>query len=605
MMHMYTYMSIVANLSCLMFLLLLFIIYYKKNNINNAENYIYKKMLNSNLVFLLVELSLFLMGIYMNEQIGIFVVFEKLYLYCSLECVLIFIYYIYSISNSRYNDITANKNLYKKFKLLSVIIVIIMFMLPIEHHIEEGYVQYSYGVAPTFMAACSVFAIIFGFINVFANRKTLDKIKIIPLYTFVISMGIFFTIHYFEQSLFLTSLSITLISYLMFFTIENPDAKMLEEVHKAKNISDNANEEKAMFLYNMTNEIRDLIKDIDYSAGIILDETDNKNLNIDTVNHCAREIKGSTAKFTTMTNELLDISQMDSASIKVYNDKYNVKLIIKELVQIYKTRCEEKNITFRTSIASDLPEYLYGDSVGLKHVLNVLLDNSVKYTENGYVEFNVSSIMKNDICRLIITIEDSGKGMKAEEINEMFNTKKDVEEGNNLKHNLINARKLITLMNGTIIPSSIYGSGTTMKIVIDQKVFEEENEITKYENILDKKKILLVDDNASSQKLISKMLSDTNIELDIVSMGKECLDKIRNKEKYDLILLDEQMVPLDGITVMKKLQEIRNFNTKVILLTRNNNYEYNEEYLKYGFCDYLLKPIVKNNIIEKIDKHLK
>ena len=159
-------------------------------------------------------------------------------------------------------------------------------------------------------------------------------------------------------------------------------------------------------------------------------------------------------------------------------------------------------------------------------------------------------------------------------------------------------------MNGTIVPSSIYGKGTSIKIILDQRVFEEENKTSKYCKELDKKKVLLVDDNISSQKLFSKIVTGTNVELDIVSLGKECLDKIRNKEKYDLILLDEEMKPLSGIDVITKLKNIKNFNTKVILFTKNNNYEYNEDYLKYGFVDYILKPLDKKNVLEKMSKYL-
>ena len=123
--------------------------------------------------------------------------------------------------------------------------------------------------------------------------------------------------------------------------------------------------------------------------------------------------------------------------------------------------------------------------------------------------------------------------------------------------------------------------------------------------IIENKRILVVDDNESSIKMITKLSNKFNITLEAVSSGKECLDKIRNKEKYDLILLDEDMKPLDGITVMNKLKSIRSFNTKVILLTRNNDYEYNDDYLKYGFRDYILKPLDKDKILEKIDKCLK
>lgn len=160
-------------------------------------------------------------------------------------------------------------------------------------------------------------------------------------------------------------------------------------------------------------------------------------------------------------------------------------------------------------------------------------------------------------------------------------------------------------MGGTIIPSSVYGRGTTIKVVLDQKIADMDDALDKYESVYDKKSILLVDDNVSSGKIFTKMLKDTNIELSIVTSGKECLDKIRNKDKYDLILLDEDMEPLDGITVMRKLKEIRTFNTKTILLTKNNDYEYNDDYLEYGFDGYLLKPIDKDKLFELIDKYLK
>ena len=252
-----------------------------------------------------------------------------------------------------------------------------------------------------------------------------------------------------------------------------------------------------------------------------------------------------------------------------------------------------------------MPEYLYGDSLGLKNVLTSILDNSVKYTESGYVELNVSTIIKNNIARLIITVEDSGCGISPNKLETIFYKNKEEIVDNNIKSNLYTAKKLITLMGGAIIPSSNYGEGTTMKIILDQRLAESEDKFNKYENTYDKKRILLIDDNISTNKIISKLIKDTNIELDYVSVGKEALDKIRNKEKYDLILLDEVMDPLDGKTIMKKFKDIRNFNTTVILLTRNNEYEYNEEYLKYGFSGYLLKPINKDKLFEIIDKYLK
>ena len=157
-------------------------------------------------------------------------------------------------------------------------------------------------------------------------------------------------------------------------------------------------------------------------------------------------------------------------------------------------------------------------------------------------------------------------------------------------------------MNGAIIPNSIYNNGTTMKIVLDQKYVEEQDDLDKYEDMIDKKKILLIDDNENSEKLFKKILNNTNIEIVSVKLGKEGLDKIRNKEKYDLILLDEEMSPLGGHEVMRKLKQIAGFNTKVILLTKTNKYDYDDEYIEEGLADYLIKSSKKELIKNKINK---
>lgn len=495
----------------------------------------------------------------------------------------------------------------KWLSLVYALCALLTVILPIEYKYNatgDSWL-YTYGPSTKMVFITSIIYISIIILYILRNRKYFKSKKFIPAYIYVLLSVVVSFVQQVDPNALLISFVETLVVLIMYFTIENPDMKVLEEVHKAKEISDNANEEKAMFLYNMTNEIRDITKDIEHNADAILSETDNKKVNIENINDDARNIKVGTARFTTMTNEILDVSSIDSANIKIYNDKYNIKLIIKELVQIYKAKAEEKGLQFRTSIASDLPEYLYGDSVGVKTSLNTILDNSVKFTTSGYVEFNVNAIMKNNIARLIISVEDSGIGMKAEDLNKIFNKKEEDKESTNLNSNLYNAKKLVTLMGGTIIPSSIYGKGTIIKVVLDQKVGEATTNLNKYESVLDKKKILLVDDNISSVKMITKLLKDSNVILDSVSTGKECLDKIRDKEKYNLILLDEKMKPLDGITVMKKLQLIRNFNTNVILLTRNNDYEYNEEYLTYGFKSYLIKPVDKDKLLEKISKYSK
>ena len=153
--------------------------------------------------------------------------------------------------------------------------------------------------------------------------------------------------------------------------------------------------------------------------------------------------------------------------------------------------------------------------------------------------------------------------------------------------------------------SSDYGVGTKVKIILDQKISEEENtEVSKYESTFDNISILAIDDSESGLKIIEKLLKGTKIKLDLASTGKECLDKIKIG-KYDLILLDEELSQISGRELLIKMKEIRNFKTPVVLLTKDNSYEYNEEYSKMGFADYILKPLKKDGLLEIIEMYTK
>lgn len=588
----------------LFYSLLINIVYFSSKRLRSIENKIFEKIMLTNFVGVLLAIGSYftIKNIDRFELLNTFI--SKGYIVYLLTWLTLFSVYIFviSIKDGKDKKSAVNK-IINLFGILYLIFLIIIIIKPLYYHNINGAI-YSYGPSANVMYIVSIVYITVWLIRLSTNIKRIRDKKYLPIFAFM-GLGLVVMIIQKQHSelLLMTSME-TFIVFLMYHTIENPDMQIIEEVHRAKEISDNANEEKSMFLYNMTNEIRGITKDIDYSADNILEEVDNKKVDVLNIGNSAREIKNNTAKFTTMTNEILDISQMDS-NIKIYNDKYNVKIIIKELVQIYKKKAEDKGISFRTNIASDIPPYLYGDSMGLKKALSIILDNSVKYTSSGFIDFDVSTIIKRDIARLVITVEDSGSGIKAEDLNKIFNKKVNDNERLNIKYNLYNAKRLVILMGGTIIPSSVYGRGTTIKVVLDQKIADMDDTLDKYESVYDKKSILLVDDNVSSGKIFTKMLKDTNIELSIVTSGKECLDKIRNKDKYDLILLDEDMEPLDGITVMRKLKEIRTFNTKTILLTKNNDYEYNDDYLEYGFDGYLLKPIDKDKLFELIDKYLK
>ena len=599
------YTGIYFLIEAIVYSMLLMTVYFRKKVFKSKENKVYSILVVVSFFELIVELILDFVGPMYKEIPNVSYFVARLFSFGVELWITILLCYVLFVCLSikkkeRYIPVVRNIAV-----VLMIVFTTLNFILPLNFK-YDGYIAYTYGPSVNIIYLSAFLYSFIGIIALIRNIKNIKDKRFFPILIFLIVGGIASYIQYMNPGLLLATPIHAFITFLMYFTIENPDVKMIEEYHKAKEISDNANEDKTMFLYNMTNDIRLITKDINYNTDAAINEMSNKKVDKDLVNDYLRAIKENTARFTTMTNEILDVDSIDSASIKVYDDKYNIKLLLKKIVTLYSDECSKKGLTFRSDIASDLPEYLYGDNLGLKNVLTSILDNSIKYTKEGYIELNVNTIIKNNIARLIITIEDSGVGISPDEMDSIFYKRKEEIDGSNMKSNLFTARKLITLMGGTIIPSSNYGTGTTMKIVLDQKIVEEANEkYNKYESFYDEKKILLVDDNISTEKIISKLLRDTNIKLDYVSLGKEALDKIRGKEKYDLILLDEVMDPLDGVTVMKKFKDIRNFKTNVILLTRNNEYEYNEEYLKYGFSGYLLKPISKDKLFEIIDKYLK
>ena len=581
--------------------LLLITVFFSKKRLKTLENKIYSMLIICNFIGLILAIMCYYTVLYNDIVPMLNFIISRLYLIYLVSYIFLFFCYLITGLYTEDDKLTGKiKKFFISITFIFFVIVLLVYYLPLYYH-NENMIIYSYGPSANIIYFLATVCMTIWTILLIKNYKKIKNKKFWPIIFFIIGSLIVTIVQKNNPGLLLMTSFETFITIIMYFTIENPDAKMLEEVHRAKVISDNANEEKTMFLYNITNEIRGITKDINYEADNILNETDNKKVDLNIVNDSAREIKGSTAKFTTMTNEILDISQVDASNIKIYNEKYSIKLILKELITKYKENCKKSGIEFRTSIASDIPEILYGDSVGLKNVMISLLDNSIKYTKKGYIELNVNVIKKQDIARLLITIEDSGIGIKSSEIDNIFNKNKEELKRNNLKNNLFTTRKIITLMGGTLIASSTYGKGTTMKIVLDQRQEVIDN---KYDKVYDKKKILLIEDSETTYKLITKMLKNTNIIIDRVVLGSEGLDKIRNKEKYDLILVEEELKPLNGYDIIKKLKLIKNFNTKVVLLTKNPNIEYSYLYKDEGFSDYLIKPINRSLLLNIINKYL-
>ena len=580
------YVNLYFPLCSLVVNVILTILFFSKRKIKNVDNSIYSKLLICGLTesIFMFSTNLLVCICYLPQYFFIFKILNKVLYSIYIVWLSILFVYIYRISDTSKNELKQSILI-----VINIILIVVIFCSPIELYYENGLTN-SYGIAANVLYfGCTLYLVAMLFITILNFRKHEYKKKYIPFIILMILMTAMMVVRLIDPLFNLSSNVFSLVLFVMYFTIENPDMKLLTELHKSKEVSDSANEEKTLFIYNMTQEIRTITGKIDDDADLILSSKDWEE-----TYDIARDIKSNTSKFTNITNDILDISQIDSSTIKVYNDKYNIKNILKQLVNVYSDLCKNKELKFRTNIDHNIPEQLYGDGIGLKEALTNILNNSVKYTEKGYIEFSVNTIIKNDICRLIITIEDSGTGIKSEEIN-------NIKLGDT---SLAKTNKLITVMNGTMLITSEYGVGTKIKLILDQKIeITDSTEVKKYNKDLDDIKVLAVDDSEAGLKIIEKLLKGTNnISLDKANTGKECIDKIKTN-KYDLILLDEELSQISASELIIKLKEIRNFKAPVVLLTKDNSYEYNEEYLKQGFVGYILKPLKKDIFINEINKY--
>ena len=569
------------------------IVYFSKNRINNSENAVYEKLLSITPIGLLLELGCNVTAIYkMNDLVSSII--SRLYLIFILVWLTTFTLYILTITKYKSDKLIE----YKKSKIRKSIIIgsissiLLLIFLPIDFVLEKNS-AYLGGIGIVFLLAITFLLIILDFILFIKYFKNMTFREKVPMLLLLLLIGGLLLVNNIAPEIQIISSSFALITVIMYFTIENPDKKLLEEIHTSKKIVDAANEDKSMLIYNMMNEVKSIASDINKSSEVIL----NSN-NLEENRFFAREIISSNNKLYSMANDIYNIDVIDDINVKTVKNKYNIKLLLKEVISKNKELFEDKDISFRFNIDSNLPNILYGDSINLKNVLNTILGNSYKYTDKGYVELSVNAIFKKDIVRLIIKIEDSGTGIKAEDLDKCLN--KNTKDQNSL----YGARKTINIMGGNLLISSEYNKGTIVTIILDQKIYTDNNK-DNYDNYVNNKKILIIDDNNSSIKLIGKILDKHNILYDSSNLGKEALDRIRKGDKYDLILLDEDMPYINGISVMNKFSKIKGFDTKVILLTRNSNIIYDDIYKDSGFSDYIIKPIDKDDLMNKVNKYLK
>ncbi len=397
--------------------------------------------------------------------------------------------------------------------------------------------------------------------------------------------------------------------YVALFLDVTDSINQLERMRELKEQADRANMAKSLFLANMSHEIRTPINAILGMNEVILRDYDEPELM-----EYSRNIQNSTQTLLSLVNDILDFSRIEAGKIEIRPEIYQVKTLTQNLKDMFEKKAVEKQLDFRTEFGRDLPEELFGDVTRVRQIAINLLSNAIKYTKEGFVKLHILSQQMNpEHINLVISVEDSGIGIKEEDLPKLFESFERLDENQNrtiegIGLGLNITMKIVKMMGGDLKVYSVYGRGSVFTAIVPQRLLgkaEIKETVSRTAFTAPEARVLLVDDSRTNLMVEQALLQKTKVQITAVLSGRECLEQIQ-KEHFDLIFLDHRMPDMDGIETLQHIRSMPSIckETPVVMLTANAVNDARNDYLQLGFDEFLSKPVDSKMMEDMVLKFL-